>query len=564
MADDSLINKAVSLCLRRGFIFPSAEIYGSFGGFFDYGPAGVELKRNVSSAWWRHFVQEREDMLGLDGAVVTHPRIWKASGHLSNFNDPLVECKKCKSRFRADHLIEKELKMSVDGISLAKVDELVKGHKLVCEKCKGELSECKVFNLMFKTFIGATEDTASTAYLRPETAQVIFADFKQLQQIGRKALPFGIAQIGKAFRNEISPRNFVFRCREFEQMEIEFFIHPKKLDDCPYFDGIAKQKALMCTAEHQTAGKEGETVTFGHAIEKGIIKTKWHAYWLAESLRFFNSLGLKKLRLRQHNPTELSHYSQETWDVEYNYPEWGWKELQGIANRTDFDLKQHTKESGKDLAIFDEATKEKVTPFVIEPSFGLDRLVFTLILDAYEEKRETAKGEKESQAGPKPEPKGKGNEKADPATSEKPKTKDAGKGKEMKENAKAPETKGRTEQNAGKPASAQPTEEVKTILHLSSAIAPYRAAVFPLMKKDGLSEKAREIYAELKKAVPSAIYDESGSIGKRYARMDEIGTPFCITIDHQTLEDGTVTVRERDSCSQERIKTGKLAERLTG
>ncbi|MBI5035866.1 glycine--tRNA ligase [Candidatus Micrarchaeota archaeon] len=492
---ESKIQKVINLCLRRGIIFPSAELYGSFGGFFDYGPMGVELKRNVANSWWRNFVQEREDMLGLDGTTITHPRIWKASGHMTEFNDPLVECGKCKQRFRADHLIEQELKISVDGISIQKVDELIAEHKLACPNCKGELSESRVFNLMFKTFIGATEDAASTAYLRPETAQVIFADFKQMHQIGRKALPFGIAQIGRAYRNEISPRNFVFRCREFEQMEIEFFLHPQKLDDCPGFEEIASEKALVCTAEHQEKGKEGEEIGFGEAIRKGIIKTRWHAYWLASSLKWFKSMGLNKLRLRQHVSTELSHYSKETWDVEYNYPEWGWKELQGTANRTDFDLKQHSKESGKDMSVFDEATKEKVTPHVIEPSFGLDRLVFSLLLDAYEESEEN--GEK------------------------------------------------------------------KTRLKLHPSIAPLKVAVFPLMKKDGLDEKAKEIYRELKKAIPQSAYDSSGSIGKRYARMDEIGTPYCITIDYDTLTDDTVTIRERDSGEQKRIKVKEIAKKIS-
>ncbi|HLD75887.1 MAG TPA: glycine--tRNA ligase, partial [Candidatus Norongarragalinales archaeon] len=461
-SENSKIQKVINLSLRRGIILPSAELYGSFAGFFDYGPLGAELKRNVTSLWWRTFVQERDDMLGLDGAVLTHPRIWKASGHLSEFNDPLVECKKCKSRFRADHLIEQELKISVDGIGQEKIDEFLKKNKLVCPKCKGELSETKVFNLMFKTFIGVEEDAASAAYLRPETAQVIFANFKTLSQIGRKSLPFGIAQIGRAFRNEISPRNFVFRCREFEQMEIEYFLNPKNLNDCLDFDSIAKHKALFCTEEHQAHTKDGEVMTFEKAVKEDVIKTRWHAYWLGQSLTYFEKLGLKNLRLRQHTKTELSHYASETWDVEYNYPEWGWKELQGVANRTDFDLKQHAKESGKDLTVFDERTKERVLPHVIEPSFGVDRLVFTLLLEAYHE----------------------------------------------------------TEENG----------EAKITLHLDPLVAPVKVAIFPLMKKDGLGEKAREIYRLLKKSVPQSAYDESGSIGRRYARQDEIGTPWCVTV----------------------------------
>ncbi|MDP2717987.1 MAG: glycine--tRNA ligase, partial [Candidatus Micrarchaeota archaeon] len=450
---ESKTQKVVNLCQRRGFIFPAADIYGSFGGFFDYGPLGVEFKRNIVSSWWRTFVQEREDMLGLDGAVLTHPRIWKASGHVDAFNDPLVECQKCKHRFRADHLIEKELGESVDGVSEEKLNAFFKEHKLACPDCKGTLSEAKNFNLMFKTHVGAVANEAAAAYLRPETAQVIFANFKYLHQIGRKALPFGIAQVGRSFRNEISPRNFVFRGREFEQMEIEFFVHPEKLDECPDFDAVAEQKALFCTESDQKAGKKGHEMTFGDAIKKKVIQTRWHAYWLAEALNWFASLGLTKLRLRQHRSDELSHYAKETWDVEYDYPEWGFKELMGIANRTDFDLKQHAKESGKEMAVFDDASKQKVVPHVIEPSFGLDRQIFTLFLDAYTEKKTEAKGDANPDA------------KADSA-----------------KNGAAGKTESAKEKAADKGNPAQ--EEVKTILAFYPAIAPIPLAILPLMKKD--------------------------------------------------------------------------------
>lgn len=490
---ESKTQGVINLCQRRGFIFPAGDLYGSFAGFFDYGPLGVELKRNIQRSWWNRFVLGREDVLGLDGAVLTHPRIWKASGHVDAFNDPLVQCKKCKHRFRADHLIEEELKESVDGVSEEKLNALLNEHKLVCPDCGGELTEAKNFNLMFKASVGATED--NYAYLRPETAQVIFANFKYLHQIGRKQLPFGIAQTGRSFRNEISPRNFVFRGREFEQMEIEFFVHPDGLNDCPDFEKISKKKALFCTEKHQKDGKTGQEMSFAEAIKKNVIQTKWHAYWMAEALDWFASLGLSKLRLRQHRSDELSHYAKETWDVEYDYPEWGWKELAGFANRTDFDLKQHAKESGKELSVFDEATKQKVVPHVIEPSFGLDRLIFTLLLDAYTEKKD--------------------------------------------------------KDESGK-------EETKITLQLHESMAPIPLAVFPLMKKDGLSEKAKEIYAKLKKQNPAVQYDESGSIGKRYARMDEAGTPTCVTVDHQTLEDETVTIRDRDSGEQKRVKAEKM------
>ncbi len=559
---DSKIQKVINLCQRRGLVFSAAELYGSFGGFFDYGPLGVELKNNVKQSWWRRFVLQREDMLGLDGAVLTHPRIWKASGHVDAFNDPLVQCEKCKHRFRADHLIEQELNESVDGISEAKLNELLKAHKLACPDCKGTLTDARNFNLMFKTSVGATED--NHAYLRPETAQVIFANFKYLHQIGRKQLPFGIAQSGRSFRNEISPRNFVFRGREFEQMEIEFFVHPEKLDDCPEFDKIAKHKALFCTAAQQEgkrqnqenqAGKgkqshenkenkkregdegrkknnaivhahendsNGQLMTFGDAVKQKIIQTKWHAYWMAEALDWFASMGLTKLRLRQHRSDELSHYAKETWDVEYDYPEWGWKELAGFANRTDFDLKAHAKESGKDHAVFDESTKQKVVPHVIEPSFGLDRLIFTLLLDAHHEQKETKAG------------------------------------KENEEENSPNAAKGGKPAEGQKQKAAGPAEDAKIMLKLAPNIAPVPLAVFPLMKKDGLAEKAREIYSELKKQNPAVQYDESGSIGKRYARHDEVGTPWCVTIDHQTLEDGTVTLRERDSGEQKRVKPGSI------
>ncbi len=493
----TLLDKTINLCLRRGLLFPNSDVYGGMAGFFDYGHFGVELKRNIESSWWKNFVQDREDIVGLDGAIITHPQVWKASGHADAFNDPLVDCKKCKSRFRADHLVEEELKISVDGLSLEKLQELIGNHKIDCPKCKGELTTARVFNLMFRTHIGPVEDESSIAYLRPETAQLIFTDFKIVQAASRKPLPFGIAQIGKAFRNEIAPRNFVFRCREFSQMEIEFFIHPAKINECPLLSAEHRElEAFFFTSEMQEKKLPHEKKKMGNALEQGIIKTQWHAYWIAESLKWFKSLGirLENLRVRQHVPTELSHYSSETWDLEYNYP-WGWKELQGIANRTDFDLKQHAKFSGKDLCYFDAQTNEKVVPFVIEPSTGLDRAFLTVLLDAFEERE-------------------------------------------------------------GKEGSA-------IVLHLSPALAPVKVAIFPLMKKDGLAQKAREVFELLRREF-ACEYDEAGSIGKRYARHDEIGTPVCITVDYETIEEGTakgtVTVRDRDSGKQERVKITDLKD----
>lgn len=479
-----LMDKIVSLCARRGLLFPTAEIYGSLAGFFDYGGYGVELKRNVEQSWWTAFVSSREDVFGMDGAVITSPEVWKASGHLEEFNDPLVECVNCKSKYRLDHLIEEELKLQVDGVTTAELTELLSKHQLKCPKCKGGLQVAQPFNLMFETTVGAVADGKNVAYLRPETAQLIFADFKHFS---RAKLPFGVAQIGRAFRNEISPRNFVFRCREFTQMELEFFIHPEKMDDCTIPN--AETQVQVLTADAQEKGAAPEKKSIAELVQRKLVKTKWHAYWLAYSLQWLASIGLKldSMRLRQHVKAELSHYSSETWDVEYCYP-WGWKELLGVANRTDFDLARHAKQSGKDLSYLDEESKKKVLPFTIEPSFGLERIILALLADAYREKEE--KGEK------------------------------------------------------------------KTILSLHPSVAPVKVAVFPLMKKDGLAENAREVFLSLHPHF-ACEYDASGSIGKRYARADEIGTPYALTADYDTLKDGTVTLRDRDSTKQKRVPSAE-------
>ena len=513
MAEKSLVDQVVSLCSRRGVLFPTGEIYGGLAGFFDYGPVGVELKKNLENAWWKHFVTLREDVVGIDGSIVTNPKVWKASGHLDSFTDPLVDCTKCKLRFRADHLVEDELKLSVDGIGTKQLDEMIVSHKVVCPKCKGELGNVRVFNLMFSTRVGVLENEENKVYLRPETAQSIFINFKAVQGTSRKQLPFGIAQVGKAFRNEIAPRNFVFRAREFDLAEIEYFVHPEKLNVCPLLSMEHLEfTALFYTSEMQAGKKKHEELKVSDLLDSGVIGAKWHAYWLVESYNWLTEVvGLKKenLRFRQHVKDELSHYSSETWDIEYNYP-WGWKELQGVANRTNYDLSQHTRESGKELVVFDEATKTKVIPYVIEPSIGIGRLLFTVLLDAFYEKQE--KKEEQETANEK------GTEKGN------------GKGK----------------------------DEVKNVLRLKPAISPVKFAVFPLMKKDGLAEKAREVCAMLKSLGVAVEYDESGSIGKRYARHDEIGTPWCITIDYDSLKDNDVTLRERDSGKQKRLKIAKL------
>jgi glycyl-tRNA synthetase len=488
-------DKIIALCLRRGIIFPSNEIYGTFSGFFDFGPIGSELKRNIENLWWKFFV--KDEIVGIDGAIVTSPKIWEASGHLKSFHDPLVECQNCKKSFRADHLVEGALNINVDGLSIEKINEIIEKEKIVCPDCHGKLTFVREFNLMFKTHVGPVEDSSSEAYLRPETAQLIFINFKRVAQSSRKKLPFGIAQIGKVFRNEISPRNFVFRAREFTQMEIEYFIHPEKINECKYFDGIKDMTISICTQKMQEEGKHDDilNIKIEDAIEKRLIGTKWHAYWIARCLQYFYSIGIRKekLRVRQHLKDELSHYSTETWDIEYKYP-WGWKELMGIANRTDFDLKQHSSYSGEDLSYFDEEKKERIIPYVIEPSFGVERLVFTLLLEGYEEVE--IKGEK------------------------------------------------------------------RIFLRLNRDIAPIKLGIFPLMKRDGLPEKAIEVY-DMLKGKYKCEYDESGSIGKRYARCDEIGVPYCITIDYQTLQDDTVTLRDRDTMQQERVKISELIEKLS-
>ena len=420
------MEKIVSLCKRRGFIFQSSEIYGGMGGCWDYGPLGVELKRNVKNAWWRAVVQERDDVVGLDASILMHPQVWVASGHVENFTDLLSDCKACKHRFRADH---------------------VKDDK--CPDCGGELTAPRKFNLMFRTFVGPVEDSASVVYLRPETAQGIFADYETVQGALRKKPPFGIAQVGKAFRNEITPGNFTFRTREFEQMEIEFFVKPG-------------------------------------------TDEKWHKDWLDARFAWYAGLGIRKdrLRLREHAKDELAHYAKACFDVEYLFPEpLGWSEIEGIANRTDFDLKQHSKFSGKDLSFFDEESKERYTPYVIEPSAGADRGSLAFLLDAYDEE----------------------------------------------------EVKG----------------ETRVVLRFHPDIAPIKVAVLPLSKKETLVPTAREVHAEVRRHVMSQ-YDDAQSIGRRYRRQDETGTPLCVTVDFQTLEDKAVTIRERDSMQQVRVPIAEV------
>lgn len=455
------MDKIVSLCKRRGFVFPGSEIYGGLANTWDYGPYGVALKNNIKNLWWKYFVQDREDMVGLDAAILMNPRVWEASGHVTSFSDPLMDCKKCKERVRGDKLIEEKLGVEeVAGKSLKQITELIKTHKIQCPKCgECDFTEARSFNLMFKTYQGVLEDEAAMVYLRPETAQGIFVNFKSIQQVARKRLPFGIGQIGKAFRNEITPGNFTFRTREFEQMEIEYFV--REAEWKPKYD-----------------------------------------VWREDMNNFFvQVLGFSKksMRWRKHTKDELSHYSKETWDLEYEFP-FGWGELWGIAYRTDFDLKQHEKFSGEKMEYTDPETGEKFIPHCIEPTFGVERTMLVALLEAYDE---------------------------DEASSEK-------KGKET---------------------------DKRVVLRLNPKLAPVKAAILPLMKKGPLGPQAREMFDKLKKNF-AVEYDDSGSIGKRYRRHDELGTPFCFTVDFQTIEDRSVTVRDRDSMKQERIKLSEAKDFL--
>lgn len=421
---DPLMAKIVSLCKRRGFIFQSSEIYGGLESCYDYGPLGVELKNNVKQFWWRTMVQSRDDIVGLDSSILMHPRIWEASGHVAGFTDPMVDCKRCKHRFRADQI-----------------------EAAVCPDCGGELTEVRQFNLMFKTQMGAVEEAANTVYLRPETAQGIYVNFLNVVNTARRKVPFGIAQIGKAFRNEITPKDFTFRTREFEQMEMQFFVKP---------------------------GTDEE----------------WFDQWKAARMEWYLKLGItkEKLHFHEHGKDELAHYAAKAYDIEYEFP-FGRKELEGIHNRTDFDLKRHQEYSKKDMSYFDDQARERFVPYIIETSAGVDRSVLTCLVDAYEEQ--------------------------------------------------------------------QLEKDIRTVLHLAPAIAPIKAGVYPLVKRDGMPELAHKIVDELRSHF-MVFYDEGGAIGRRYRRQDEAGTPFGITVDSQSFDDQTVTLRDRDTMEQERVPIAQL------
>lgn len=485
------IEELATFCKKKGFVYPSSELYGGLAGFYDYGPLGVELKNNIKQEFWKTFVQSRQDMLGLDGSIISHQRIWEASGHLTGFSDMLLECLKCKNKLRADQFIEEKLKISAGGITVKELSALLKKHKLTCPKCKSQFADIKDFNLMFPIKIGTEDISSSTAYLRGETAQLIFAAFDNVVNTSRVKLPFGIAQIGKAFRNEIAPRNFLFRLREFEQAEIEYFIHPKK-DYFPYTIDKAL-KVNFLPEKFQAAKKPAEKVLLNELVKKKTL-SEWHAYWLQEITNWFTSLGInpENLRIREHTKSELSHYSKATFDIEYNFPGFGFKEIHGCADRQQFDLTQHQTHSKKQLGIFDEATKERIIPKVIEPSQGIDRAFLTFLYEAYEYDKQ-------------------------------------------RENV---------------------------VLHLHPRLAPIKAAIFPLLSnKEELTKKAEEVFQQLKDEF-HCFYDDSGSIGRRYARMDEAGCPFAITIDFDSLKQDDVTIRDRDTTAQIRLPIEQLKETL--
>jgi glycyl-tRNA synthetase len=448
------MDKIVAFCKRRGFVYQSSEIYGGIRSSYDYGPLGVEMKRNIKEEWWRHMVHMREDMVGLDSAIIMHPKVWEASGHTATFNDMLVESRTSKRRYRADHLIEDATGIDAEGLSPEQLTKIIQEDDRVKDPVDGgrDFAPVRPFNLMFETYMGPLKTPENLAYLRPETAQGIFVNFKNVLQTSRVKVPFGMAQIGKSFRNEITPGNFIYRTREFEQMEMEFFVEPGK-DEA------------------------------------------WHEYWIDERWSWYTDLGLKEENLRryEHPKEKLSHYSKRTVDLEYNYASVGWSELEGIANRTDYDLKQHAAYSGENLEYFDQATGERYIPYVIEPAVGPDRIMLAFLVDAYTE--EEVRGEE------------------------------------------------------------------RTVLKLHPRIAPTKAAVFPLSKKEPVSTIARELYDDLKGDY-RIFYDDSGSIGRRYRRQDEAGTPFCVTVDFDTIEDKQVTIRDRDTLEQERVPLAAVRDRL--
>lgn len=482
------IEKIIEIAKRRGFIFPSAEIYGGLSGFYDYGPLGLKLKNKIENFWREFFVSSEDNVCEISSRTIVPEQVWKASGHLKDFVDPITQCQNCKTMHRADDLIEKLTGNFVEGLKPEELTKIIKEKKLKCPKCKGELGEVKIFNLMLKTFVGPLE--SNVAYLRPETAQGIFINFKNIFNATRAKLPFGIAQIGISYRNEISPRQWIMRLREFNQMEIEMFIHPEKMNECPKFSQYAKKKIRILTRENQKRGEEAIVVTVEDAVKKKIIPNKWMGFFMAKELEWYQALGIPigALRHRHMLLEETPHYSKGNFDMEIKF-DFGWKEVVGNAYRGDFDLSTHMKHSGEDFTIVEE--EKKITPHVIEPSFGVDRTIYAVLLYCFVE--------------------------------------DKKRGWDW--------------------------------FKFPARIAPYHAAVYPLVSKDSIPEKARELYNLLKQHF-DVLFDEAGSIGKRYARADEIGVPFALTIDYDSLKNDDVTIRDRDSTKQIRVPIKDLVDTL--
>lgn len=478
------IDAIEKIAKQRGFFYSSSEIYGGLSGFYDYGHLGTLMKNKIENFWRQFFVKSEGNIFEISSRTIAPEPIWEASGHLKDFVDPITQCQKCKSMFRADNLIEEKTGKFVEGLKPEDLTKILKEEKIVCPKCKGKLSDVRIFNLMLKTSVGPVE--GKVAYLRPETAQGIFTNFSFVAKATRAKLPFGIAQIGISYRNEISPRQWVIRLREFNQMELEMFIHPKKLNECLKFSNIAKNKLKIFTRDEQKKNGKPIEITAEDAVKKGIVPNQWMAYFLAKQLDWYQKLGipLDALRHRHMLPEETPHYSKGNFDMEIKF-DFGWKEVVGNAYRTDFDLSSHSKHSGRDMSIIDN--DEKVIPHVVEPSFGMERTLYAILLHCFVEDKE--RGWNWFRFPPK--------------------------------------------------------------------IAPYTVAVFPLVNKDDLDKKAKEVY-EMLKGWFDVFYDDSGSVGRRYARADEIGTPFAVTIDYDTMKDDTVTIRYRDTTKQERVKIKDL------
>ncbi|MCR8433734.1 MAG: glycine--tRNA ligase [Crenarchaeota archaeon] len=484
------LDDIVNIAKRRGLIFPSSEIYGGLAGFYDYGPIGFEIKRRIIDDWWWNFVISRDDVYGISPAIILSPAVWKASGHVDEFIDILVECTKCKSRFKAETLLE-DLGIKISDFSMESIKNSLRDNNARCPKCGGELSEPRRFNLMVEAHVGAVKDESSVIYLRPEIAQGMFINFKLISAITGAKLPFGIASYGKVFRNEIAPRGFIFRLREFEIAEIEYFIDPDEQNSCEDFHEVDNIEIKIWTKEEQKRNLKPKERKLGDAYNEGVFSSMWHAYWVGESVKWLESIGLspENLRLREHLETELAHYAKQTFDIEYYFPYFGWKEIVGIANRTDYDLRRHSKTSGEKLYLVKDG--KQFFPYCIEPSFGIDRIFLAVITEAYTVR-----------------------------------------------------------------------EDGKVILRLHPKVAPYDAVIVPLLKRPEFIAKAEEINRMLKRERLATYVDVSGRVGKAYVKADEFGVPYAITIDHETFENDTVTIRFRDTREQIRVPITELPIRI--